>query len=312
MIQVRNLTKHFGLVKAIEGVSFQIEPGEIVGFLGPNGAGKTTTIRILTGALTPTSGEAYIDGLSCREKGISVRQRIGYLPENVPLYGEMTVRRFLSFAAEAKGIPKARRGEEMDRVIQECALNGMEKRLMKFLSKGYRQRVGLAQALLNHPKVLILDEPTIGLDPAQIVEIRNLIARMAGQATVFLSTHILPEVSQLCHRVIILNKGRVVASDTPQALMARARKTPQVLVSVEGDPATAQEVLIRVPGVTKAEVLKENGGVLVETAPNQEVRPILAKALVEAGIGLLEMSSFGLSLEEVFLELVTEEKEVSQ
>ena len=308
MIEVTNLTKRYGTITALSGVTFSIEPGEIVGFLGPNGAGKTTTIRILTGVTPPSNGEAFIDGLSCTADSLSVRERIGYLPENVPLYGDMSVTRFLKFAAEAKGILKPRRTEEINRVLEDCALEGMENRLIKFLSKGYRQRVGLAQALLNQPKVLILDEPTIGLDPAQIVEIRGLIGRLSQKATILLSTHILPEVSQLCNRVIILNQGHVVAIDTPEGLRAQTRPSGQVFVHLKGNPPEAGAMMGSVPGVLKVSEEKDQTGWMVDVVSDEEVRPELVRRLLEAGFELLEIRSLGLSLEEIFIKLVTEEK----
>ncbi|MBI5682169.1 MAG: ATP-binding cassette domain-containing protein [Deltaproteobacteria bacterium] len=221
MIQVENLTKNYGSHQALKGISFTVNKGEILGFLGPNGAGKTTTMRILTGFFPATSGKAVVAGFDVFEEPMEVRKRIGYLPENVPLYRDMVVTDYLKFAAGIKGIKKYDMDDRVNKVMDDCALQDVSRKLIGELSKGYRQRVGLAQALVNDPDVLILDEPTIGLDPNQIIEIRKLIKGLAGKRTIILSTHILPEVSMICHRVVIINKGEVVAVDTPQNMTSR-------------------------------------------------------------------------------------------
>ncbi len=218
MIAVKDLTKYYGSFAAIQNLNFEVADGEIVGFLGPNAAGKTTTLKILAGYMPPTSGVAAVHGYDCVTQSLAARKSLGYLPETVPLYPDLTVNQFLDFAAQSKGLDRRQRRLEVDRAIADCSLEEVRNTLVAVLSKGFRQRVGLAQALLGRPPLLILDEPTIGLDPAQIVEIRELIRRLAGDHTVILSSHILPEVSQLCQRVIIINRGQIVASDTPANL----------------------------------------------------------------------------------------------
>ncbi|SFM93095.1 ABC transporter ATP-binding protein [Thermodesulforhabdus norvegica] len=315
MIDVRGLTKYYGAIPAIQDVSFQVEKGEIVGFLGPNGAGKSTTIKILTCYMPPSAGVARIDGLDCFEHSLEVRKRIGYLPETVPLYTEMTVRRFLQFSASSKGIPARHIKKEVDRVVDVCGLKPVAHRIIGNLSKGYRQRVGLAQALIGNPPVIILDEPTIGLDPAQIVEMRNLIKSLAGEHTVFLSSHILPEVAQTCQRVVIINKGRIVATDTPEQLTQKLQTTKQVKVSLDrpAELADLQRLFSEIDGITR--IVSEDGNParwIIETDQSREVRPAVARVLVENGYGLLELKSVDLSLEEVFMQLVTEEKDLQE
>ncbi|MBW1974306.1 MAG: ATP-binding cassette domain-containing protein [Deltaproteobacteria bacterium] len=310
MIEAIDLTKFYGPIPAIRDVSFTVARGEIVGFLGPNGAGKSTTIKILTCFMPPTSGTARIDGIDCLENSLEVRRKIGYLPEIVPLYAEMTVQRFLRFCAEAKGIPAKQIKREIDRVVSLCGLSNVENRIIGHLSKGYRQRVGLAQALIGNPSVIILDEPTIGLDPAQIVEIRELIKSLAGKHTVFLSSHILPEVAQTCQRVVIINKGQIVATDTPENLTKQLQRTRQVRLMFDSSVPVEkiQDVMKDIDGVTGFSPANGDGKTwIVETDPDVEVRPALAKAVVESGLGLVEMRSIDLSLEEVFMQLVTEE-----
>uniref|UniRef100_A0A832A1R1 ATP-binding cassette domain-containing protein n=1 Tax=Desulfacinum infernum TaxID=35837 RepID=A0A832A1R1_9BACT len=308
MIEAHGLTKWYGPVPAIQDVSFEIAKGEVVGFLGPNGAGKSTTIRILTCFMPPTAGSATVDGLDCLENSLEVRRRIGYLPENVPLYNEMTVRRFLSFIAQVKGVPWKDIRREVDRVTEVCGLDSVRNRIIGNLSKGFRQRVGLAQALVNNPPVLILDEPTIGLDPTQIVEIRKLIQDLREDHTVLLSSHILPEVAQICQRVLIINKGRLVATDTPGALTAQLQKSAKIRLTVSGDGTGLAASLRRLDGVLH--VHTEPGDpfqVVVETDRSRDLRPTLARTAVHAGVDLLELKTVDLSLEDIFMHLVTEE-----
>lgn len=307
MIVADALTKYYGLKSAIQDVSFEIQKGEIVGLLGPNGAGKTTILRILTCFMQPTSGRAIVDGLSCRQDSIEVRRKIGFLPETVPLYTELSVKDFLAFAGTVKGLDGTRLQSDMDRVIQDCGLVEHKGRLIKYLSKGLKQRVGLAQALLSSPSILVLDEPTTGLDPAQIVEVRNLIKDLAGERTILLSTHILPEVSQLCRRVIIVNQGRVVAEDTPRNLTHQLQKGFSTFLSVEGPSARIMEKLGTLEGVIEVKEADRPGDFIVESVPDEKLRPILARTVVESGWGLREMRPRELSLEEVFVHLVTEE-----
>lgn len=308
MIEAEGLTKYYGPLSAIRDVSFAIERGEVVGFLGPNGAGKSTTIRILTCYLPPTTGEARIDGLDCFERSLEVRRRVGYLPENVPLYGELTVRGFLRFAAGAKGVDSKRAENEVRRVIGICGLDKAAHRMISHLSKGFRQRVGLAQALLNNPPVLVLDEPTIGLDPTQIVEIRRLIQELGEQHTVLLSSHILPEVAQICQRVLIINKGQIVATDSPANLTSQLQKSAQVLLQVRGSAGDLVSALVGLPGVQQASVAEgDQGRIVVETDRSRDLRPEIARLVVGRGFELLELKLVDLSLEDIFMQLVTDE-----
>ena len=306
MIEVDHISKIFGLVPAVRDISFSVAAGEILGFLGPNGAGKTTTMRILTGFYPPTAGAARVAGLDVFDQSLAVRKKIGYLPENVPLYGEMPVEDFLRFAAEIKGLPRSRRTSAVGEALEACRLEPVRRRFISKISKGYRQRVGLAQALIGDPEVLILDEPTIGLDPRQITEIRNIIKGFAGRKTVILSTHILPEVSMTCQRVVIVDQGRVAAEDTPANLSARLAGTDRVSLRVSGAGPDAPALLTSVEGVSRA--TQPEPGLLVVEAP-LEVRPRLAAAVVQAGWELYEMTPVTASLEEVFLNIVTTEAE---
>jgi len=306
MIQVQELTKFYGPNLAINGLSFEVAQGEIVGFLGPNGAGKTTTLKILAGFMPPTSGVARIDGFDCLTHSLAVRRSLGYLPETVPLYGDLTVTQFLRFAARAKGVEAADEASEIHRVMEGCGLEEVQHTLIAALSKGFRQRVGLAQALLKSPPLLILDEPTIGLDPSQIVEIRQLIKELAGEHTVILSSHILPEVSQLCSRVIIINHGKIIASDTPENLSRQLGRGSRLHLTVAGPAADVAAALGSLPGVRE---VADHGlqRFLVTTAEDRDLRPELARLVVAKGWDLLELHSQEFTLEEVFLNLVTEE-----
>ncbi len=313
MIEVENLTKYFGSFLAINDVSFQIERGEIVGFLGPNGAGKTTTMRILTCFFPPTQGAARVAGLDVLEDSLEVRKRVGYLPENVPLYPDQTVRSYLHFVAEVKGIERQNRRLQVGKIMEDCGLEDVSDKLIGKLSKGYRQRVGIAQALLHEPEVLILDEPTIGLDPKQIAEIRGLIKNLSGERTIILSTHILPEVSMVCGRALIINEGRIVAADTPENLMAKFQKDKRIDMEIEGPKDEILNGIRSLPQVTGVEIKESATGgvhrVNVETSMNSDMRKELAAFVVKNDWGLLEMKSLGMSLEDIFLRLVTEEME---
>lgn len=311
MIETEGLTKFYGPLAAIRDVSFQVQKGEVVGFLGPNGAGKSTTMRILTCYMPPTAGVARIDGLDCFEQSLQVRRKVGYLPENVPLYTDLTVRRFLRFAAGAKGVDAKQITSEVDRVVAICGLDKVANRIIGHLSKGYKQRVGLAQALLNNPSVLILDEPTIGLDPTQIIEIRRLIQELREKHTVLLSSHILPEVAQICQRVLIINKGQIVATDSPGNLTHQLQKSAQIEIQVGNRASELPELLEHVEGVQSVSVSDTGDNrILVETDRSHELRPILARMIVERGMDLLELKVRDLSLEDIFLQLVTEESSV--
>ena len=308
MIEAEGLTKFYGPIGAIRNVSFQIEKGEVVGFLGPNGAGKSTTIRILTCYMPPSSGTATVEGLDVMENSLQIRQKIGYLPESVPLYKDLTVNRFLRFAASSKGVEAKRVSAEISRVISACGLEKNSNRIIRNLSKGFRQRVGLAQALLNNPSVLILDEPTIGLDPSQIIEIRRLIQDLREERTILLSSHILPEVAQLCQRVIIINKGEIVATDSPANLTSQLQKTVKIVLEVSGPSQEFPQEIENMAGVEKVSV--ESNGTsrfVIETDPSMDMRPQIAAMAVEKGCGLLELRKIQLSLEDIFMQLVTEE-----
>lgn len=309
MISVENLTKVYGLTKAVDNLSFTVAKGEILGFLGPNGAGKTTTMRVLTCYTPATSGRASIGGYDTARQSEEARSILGYLPESAPLYHDMLVRPYLQFMAEVKRIPRARRRAAVEEALEECGLQSVAGRIIRNLSKGYRQRVGLAQALLGDPEVLVLDEPTVGLDPRQIHEIRELIKSMAGRRTVILSTHILPEVAMTCQKVIIINQGRIQAEGTPENLKSNLGSGTIILVTVEGDPSRVQETLGRIGGVKRvAQDRAIGGGTAVyrlETSPDQDPRSAVAAAVVGAGFKLLELQSQGLTLEDIFLRVIS-------
>ena len=311
MIEVQHLTKRFGRVTAVDDVSFRVERGEILGFLGPNGAGKTTTMRILTGYMPASDGRATVAGYDVFDQPIEAKRRTGYLPETPPLYPEMTVREYLDFVARIKGLAASERKGRVDAAMQRTRIADMSARHCGKLSKGYRQRVGLAQALLHNPEVLVLDEPTAGLDPKQIIETRDLIRSLAGDHTIVLSTHILPEVSQTCQRVVIINKGRVVAVDTPDNLTARLKGAETMYVQVDAPGADVAPTLATVPGVTRVvpadQRAVDSGAFEVESERGRDVRRDLAREIVMRGWGLLELRPMRMSLEEVFLQVTTEE-----
>lgn len=307
MIEVQDLTKYYGPQLAVSRLDFQVAAGEIVGFLGPNGAGKTTTLKILAGFLAPSAGTARINGYDCVTDSLAVRRSLGYVPENVAIYPDLTVTQFLRFAARAKGVAAKAETGEVERVMAACGLEEVRGKLVATLSKGFRQRLGVAQALLNQPPLLILDEPTIGLDPSQIVEIRQLIKNLEGAHTVMLSSHILPEVSQLCHRVIIINRGQIVASDSPENLSRQLGHGSRVLMTVAGPNDQVEAALKTVAGVNRV-LSQGEGKYLVEADHGHELRPQLARMVVERGWQLLELKSQEFTLEEVFINLVTEEE----
>jgi ABC-2 type transport system ATP-binding protein len=306
VIEVQNLTKRYGRVTAVDDVSFRVERGEILGFLGPNGAGKTTTMRILTGYMPATEGKAIVAGFDVFEQPVEAKRRTGYLPETPPLYPDMSVAEYLAFVAKIKGVPGADQRQRIQTVMERTRVADMANRLCSKLSKGYKQRVGLAQALIHNPDVLILDEPTAGLDPKQIIETRQLIKELAGDHTIILSTHILPEVSQTCQRVVIINKGRVVAIDTPDNLTERLRGSATIYVQVDANGADVSTTLGRVAGVTRVvESDRHNSqvGYEVLSESGHDVRRALANTVVTNGWGLLELRPSRMSLEEVFLKL---------
>jgi ABC-2 type transport system ATP-binding protein len=308
MIEVESLTKRYGRATAVDGISFRVEKGEILGFLGPNGAGKTTTMRILTCYLPPTEGTARVGGYDVFSQPMEVKRRVGYLPESPPLYPDMTVEDYLGFCAKIKGVPSKQRQTRVAEAIEKCWAADVRSKLIGKLSKGYRQRVGLAQAILHNPDVLILDEPTAGLDPKQIIETRELIRGLGGDHTVILSTHILPEVSMTCGRVLIINKGRVVAEGSPESLTRRLTGAGTLRLEALGEETALVETARGVPGVLAAKVQGGHDGAVVidvEAEAGIDVRAELARAVVGAGHGLLGLQQLGMSLEEIFLHLTT-------
>src|SRR5882672_1637070 len=310
MIEVAGLTKIYGSRAAVSGIDFSVSKGEILGFLGPNGAGKTTTMRVLTGYVPPTSGTARVGGFDVQDSPIEVKKRIGYLPEHPPLYTEMLVRPFLRFVARLRGVTSKEQNARVDRAIDRCGLQPVAGRLIGNLSKGYQQRVGLAQAILHDPDVLILDEPTVGLDPSQIREIRQLIKSFAGEHTVILSTHILAEVTMTCNRVLIINEGRIAADETMETMAARGGSTRRVALRL-ARVADATEGQIRtIPGVLN--VRREDGqdaSFVVETEGARDVREQIAERAVSQGWGLLEMRPVTRSLEDIFIGIIKGEVE---
>jgi ABC-2 type transport system ATP-binding protein len=314
MIDVQELTKNYASHRAISDISFKVDAGEVLGFLGPNGAGKTTTMRIITGYMPPTSGTVTIAGYDVFRQSIEARKRVGYLPESVPLYPEMSVKGYLDFMAKIKGIARQQRRQQIERVMAETRIEDRASQLIGRLSKGYRQRVGLAQALLGAPDVLILDEPTVGLDPRQITEVRQLIKGFGSEHTVILSTHILPEVSMICSRVLIVDGGRVIAEDTPENLTRQLRGSEAIQLEVRGPRGGVMDCLRAVPQVLAVNIAGDGHGdgitaYNIGTEPGADVREAVARAVVEGGYGLLELRTAGMSLEDVFLKLITEERE---
>jgi ABC-2 type transport system ATP-binding protein len=315
MIEVQSLTKRYGPVTAVSDVTFRVEAGEILGFLGPNGAGKTTTMRIITGYMPATEGKVVVAGHDVFDEPVQAKRHTGYLPETPPLYPDMTVREYLNFVARIKGVPRREVTPRVDEVMRRTWVADMADRHCAKLSKGYRQRVGLAQAIIHNPDVLVLDEPTAGLDPKQIIETRQLIRELAGTHTIVLSTHILPEVSQTCQRVVIINKGRVVAVDTPENLTARLRGSETMFLQVAGPADAVQASLAAVAGVTRVAASATRNGLLdveVDSERGRDVRRELAATVVGSGWGLLELRPMRMSLEEIFLSLTTEENTAAE
>ena len=308
MIEVRNLVKRYGRRCAVDHLSFTVEDGQIFGFLGPNGAGKSTTMNIMTGYLAPTDGEVLVDGHNILEEPEEAKRRIGYLPEQPPLYPDMTVREYLSFVAELKGIAKKERKEQLAKAIALTHLEDAERRLIRNLSKGFRQRVGLAQAILGFPKVIILDEPTVGLDPRQVVEIRDVIRQLAEDHTVIISSHILSEIRAICDQVLIIRKGRLVACDTPDRLEEILSADSAIELVAKGSQEAVAAVLQSVPGITQQTVSPQAGGTTRVTLRTEtDSREMLFLTFAAAGIPLLELRAKNASLEEVFLDLTAED-----
>jgi len=312
VIQVEHLTKYYGTTRGIEDLNFQVSKGEVLGFLGPNGAGKTTTMKILTCYQPPTSGTAKIFGHDILEDPLEVRKKIGYLPEKNPLYTDMTVREYLNFVGELKSIDVGKLKQRVNYSIERCGLENVQRRTIGKLSKGYQQRVGIAQAIIGDPELLILDEPTIGLDPRQIIDIRELIKDLGKERTVILSSHILPEVSQVCNRIVVINQGRLVAVDTPDNLRSRLKKTSVITIKIHESPESqnAKGIVESIEGVILVNEKESTDDVkvlTVESDPDKDLRYEIAKELINENVPLLEIFSEELSLEDIFLKLVTEE-----
>ncbi len=311
MIEVDDLTKYYGDYAAIEGVTFQVNEGEILGFLGPNAAGKTTTMRIITGFMPPTSGTATVAGFDVVRDSVEARRRIGYLPEQVPLYEEMQVAEYLTFCGKLRGVSKSKIAERVESVMESTRVTEYADSLITKLSKGFRQRVGIAQAMVHDPDILILDEPTVGLDPRQIVEVRELIRGLRGSHTVILSTHILPEVQTLCDRIVIINEGRIAAIDTPEALTTHLQGGEEVRLEVRGPAKQVVAALKKTAGVRSVREEEVRDGVcrfVVESAADADVRESLAATVVKGGWGLREMNSMVMSLEDIFIRLTSADK----
>ena len=314
MIEVEHLSKIYGSTAAIQDVDFSVATGEILGFLGPNGAGKTTTMRILAGYIPATTGTARIAGFDVHEKSMEVRQNIGYLPENPPLYPDMSVEGFLTFVASIKGIPPGDRRSKVDSAIERCQLTEKRKVLIHKLSKGYKQRVGIAQAIVHDPPVIILDEPTIGLDPKQIIEVRHLIKSLANQHTIILSTHILPEVSMTCDRVTIINRGKIIATNTPDNLLSELTGNTGYKLEIEGNTDHLESLLKQINGITQVIINplenQSRSTIEIKTDSTQELGREIANQLVNNGLGLYEMRRTRATLEDVFLNLITTEETI--
>jgi ABC-2 type transport system ATP-binding protein len=303
MIEVKDLTKTYGAQKAIDGLNFSIKKGEVVGFLGPNGAGKSTTMKIITGFMAPTSGTATVAGFDVFESPLDVKRRIGYLPETPPVYGDMKVAEYLNYVAELKGVPKNKMKSGVEKALEKTNLQSVSQRLIQNLSKGFRQRVGIAQALVSDPDILILDEPTVGLDPKQVAEIRDLIRELRGQHTIILSTHILPEVQASCERIIIINRGHIVAQDTLENLSALQKGTRKVHISLKNPSAELMQGLGSVTGVNKVLAGAKASDLILETHEDDQVIESIAQYVIQKRAGLLEISSVKADLEDIFLKL---------
>ncbi|MGE0132701.1 MAG: ABC transporter ATP-binding protein [Blastocatellales bacterium] len=316
MIEVEHLVKSYGQARAVNDISFKVEKGEILGFLGPNGAGKTTTMRVLTGYLPATGGTARIAGFDVFEQSMEVRKRIGYLPETPPLYPDMTVSAYLAFVARIKGVAAGDLANRVSEAMRMANLTERKDELIKRLSRGFKQRVGIAQAIVHNPDVVILDEPTVGLDPNQIKEVRRLIKSLAGEHTIILSTHILPEVEMTCDRVVIINKGRIAAIDTTENLTTQLKGGERVRLQVKGSADSLRDTLAAIEGVKKVEVNApenslDDGSLVnaeVESESGTDLRARIASRIVGGGFDLLELRAVNLSLEDIFMQLTTEEK----
>lgn len=312
MIDVQNITKRYGHHTAIDRVTFSVAKGEVLAFLGPNGAGKTTTMRILTGFMPATEGTARVAGFDCTDQPLEVKRQIGYLPETPPVYQELTVTEYLTFVGQLRGLTGQPLTSALNQSIERLELGSVRHRLIGNLSRGYRQRVGLAQALLHDPPVLILDEPTVGLDPKQIIEIRELIKSLAGSHSVILSTHILPEATAVCQRVVIINKGRIVAEDTPEQLSARLRQSEKISIALKTTPVDCERTLREISGVLNVFPGQVAGNFLIESELGRDLRDEIARVVVSHHWGLLELRTISMTLEDVFLQLTRHEDHLSE
>lgn len=316
MIEVQDLTKAYGSVTAVDHVSFSVNKGEILGFLGPNGAGKTTTMRILTGYMPATSGTARVAGFDVTEQSLEARRHIGYLPETPPVYPDMSVESYLDFVLRIKNVPAEKRRARLEEALEKTNIADKRGELIKRLSRGYKQRVGLAQALVHDPDVIVLDEPTVGLDPKQIIDVRGLIKGLSGSHTIILSTHILPEVSMTCDRVVIIHKGKIVAVDTPQNLTTQLKGAQKVQIEAQAPQKALEELLAQIPGAGRVQVgpVRSDGRLTatVEALPNMDLRSQIAAKIVEKGWGLFELRGVSLSLEDIFLQLTTDDAAQTQ
>jgi len=314
MIEIQNLTKRYGQIVAVDNLNFTVEKGEILGFLGPNGAGKSTTMNIITGYLPSTEGTVKVSGFDIAQEPNEVKKRIGYLPENPPLYTDMTVDEYLNFVSQLKKVEKSKRKEQISNIVELLRIGDVRKRLIKNLSKGYKQRVGVAQALIGNPEVLILDEPTVGLDPNQILEVRNVIKDLGKEHTIILSTHIMQEVKAVCERVVIINKGKIAAVDTPENLSKSFENASRISITISGPRNSVMNAIKGIYGVKFVDVAREREDnvitYIVEADKEIDVRRPIFYAMAKLGHPILELKSLDLSLEEIFIELVTEESEV--
>lgn len=311
MIEINNVTKIYGSHRAVDDITFTVNNGEILGFLGPNGAGKSTTMKMITGYMPPTSGSIKIDGYDIFEEPMMAKRRIGYLPEMPPLYNDMTVNSYLDFVSDLKGVKATEKKDMLDHVINEIGLKEVRKRLIKNLSKGYKQRVGLAQAIIGEPDVLILDEPTVGLDPKQIKEIRDIIKKLGEKHTIILSTHILPEVSMICNRVVIIDKGKIVAIDDTENLSNGLQNERRYEVQIAGPSNKIKELIKELYGVKKVIIKGKDDDIVtaeIITTVERDIRKEMFFSLAKAGYPIIELKSIGFSLEEVFLQLTTKEE----
>ena len=308
MIEVKNVTKKYPSIKAVDNISFEIKDGEVVGFLGPNGAGKTTTMNMITGFIEPTGGQIIINGFDIVRKSKKAKEQIGYMPEGVPLYTELTAKEFVNYMAELRGVKSKERKQEVEKAIEETGLKDVQNKLIRNLSRGYKQRVSMAGALVGEPKILILDEPTVGLDPKQITEIRNLIKSLGKKHTIILSSHILSEVSQICQKVIIINKGKIIAVDTPENLENKVTNKNDIYVTVEDMENKIKEVAKNIKEITKIELIKENDDktkqYLIESTKDTDLRKILFQEFAKENITIFEMKKADATLEDAFMKLI--------